>query len=130
MCSKLRCDDDRRGVWPCGSRPVLRGDDELDLVEASRFCETYSGCIVRPYGLRLAAQDNKQLRHRCHRDRYFFRKEDLIEWMESWEYAPPACLQISRPGTRIHCEPPSQFRLQFHPRYFVRVRHGKPDAQA
>lgn len=134
MCSNLRARDDepldRTSVWPKSKLTVRRLGGELDLQESASCCTKYSGCKVAAYGLRKLVEHGDGPKHREQRGRMFFKREDLIEWMDGWEYDPPLGIGLTKPGHIDRYDRTPMYLRGISPRYFCRVRNGKPDVKA
>lgn len=97
--------------------------------DAVAMIHTYSGCRAGKFGLKQAADQGELGEVRMIDGTPHYSQSQLIAWMDSWEYHPPAGLHLSRPGPIPPIDPIPEFWRRIAPKYFCRVRNGKPDTK-
>jgi hypothetical protein len=104
-------------------------DDWLSESDARSYVEAYSGYRAGKQGLRQAANLGDLGEVRVVGRAHYYSQSKLTAWMDLWEWFPPAGLHLNRSGPIPPTDPIPEFWRRVAPKYFCRVRNGKPDAK-
>lgn len=111
-------------------RPVIKlCIGEESLLSASTFCTEYSERKVRPAGLKLVIDRGDGPPFTERNGALIFKRTELIEWMNQWEYYPPAGIDRASPGPVDLLDQVPWLAMHLSPRFFVKERHANDNQQ-